>query len=221
MPYDIGRPTIRKIANRLWNPADPRIFMPKILGIGWDVNFGAIAVKLGLLRPDDEEELPFANVPDWALSIGLLLPATLNALALLVAVIFFNKLPAEVPVHYGFARPDRFSNPIGATLWWLAPSLLMMAILYYSVFVKRRSRLARAFSVAFLSSISIMGCGLYINSVYYALNDKLVFFAGLPVIAGLITSFLVLITLSKLGLREEWQRHNVIKARKTRSKEKS
>lgn len=38
---------------RLFNPEDPRFLVPRLLGAGWSINFGAVAVRLGLLRPDD------------------------------------------------------------------------------------------------------------------------------------------------------------------------
>jgi hypothetical protein len=36
--------------NNFWNPEDARVFPPTNFGVGWDVNFHAIAVQLGLAR---------------------------------------------------------------------------------------------------------------------------------------------------------------------------
>ena len=40
---------------RWWDPSDPRIFVPRAIGLGWDVNLGAIAVKLGWLPPSGRQ----------------------------------------------------------------------------------------------------------------------------------------------------------------------
>ncbi|WP_368266764.1 DUF5808 domain-containing protein [Corynebacterium ulcerans] len=38
---------------KIFEPENPALFVPRSLGIGWDLNVGALAVKLGLVRPDD------------------------------------------------------------------------------------------------------------------------------------------------------------------------
>ncbi|MFY9263087.1 MAG: hypothetical protein GX483_06810 [Actinomycetaceae bacterium] len=48
---------------RWWEPENPHIFIHKTLGIGWDINFAALAVKLGLLRPDDLDDEILESVP--------------------------------------------------------------------------------------------------------------------------------------------------------------
>lgn len=48
---------------RWWDPSDPRIFVPRAIGIGWDINFGAIAVKLGWIREDDLDDDVIAAIP--------------------------------------------------------------------------------------------------------------------------------------------------------------
>jgi len=40
VPYDLRRPTLARARERLWNPADHRIFVPAVFGVGWTVNFG-------------------------------------------------------------------------------------------------------------------------------------------------------------------------------------
>ena len=39
---------------KFFDPADPALFVPRRFGAGIAVNTGAVAVKLGLLRPDDD-----------------------------------------------------------------------------------------------------------------------------------------------------------------------
>jgi hypothetical protein len=39
LPYDLRRPTARRLKSRAWNPAEPRFFPPKSFGAGWAINF--------------------------------------------------------------------------------------------------------------------------------------------------------------------------------------
>ncbi len=50
IPYDWRRPTLQRIKDRLWNPADPRILVPKVFGWGWTVNFHALFRRIHLVR---------------------------------------------------------------------------------------------------------------------------------------------------------------------------
>ena len=39
-----------------FDPEDERVIIPHVFGIGWAVNFGAVAARLGLLNPDDLDD---------------------------------------------------------------------------------------------------------------------------------------------------------------------
>ncbi len=96
IPYDIRPPTSDRFATRAWDPTDSRILVPKALGLGWTVNFGALAVKAHLVRPDDEDA-PFAATPESAVKATLAAPiAVVVALGVLIAV-RWSSLPATVP----------------------------------------------------------------------------------------------------------------------------
>ncbi|MDE1654223.1 DUF5808 domain-containing protein [Actinotignum schaalii] len=43
----------REARSRWFEPENPRIFVPRSFGVGWDINMGALAVRLGMIRPDD------------------------------------------------------------------------------------------------------------------------------------------------------------------------
>lgn len=216
VPYDITKPTVSKLANRLWNPTDPRIFVPRVFGVGWDINFGAVAVKLGLLRPDDESESPFSHVPKRPLIVSILIIVLFNIASIIIAALLYHRLPANVPTHYGFGgQPDRFRSPLAASVVLIGPQVVLTVVLLYAAFVKQASRFSQVVSVAVLFFVSIIGTGLYIDSAYYALNGKIAFYPALPVIVGLAAMFAILVFFSRLGLRTEWQELNVIKTRKT------
>ena len=44
VPYDLRRPTLERVQQRWWSPADSHILVPTVFGVGWTVNLG------GLLR---------------------------------------------------------------------------------------------------------------------------------------------------------------------------
>ena len=60
LPYDFSAPTPGKIRSRLWDPHSERVIGPHLFGIGWSPNFGALAVRLGLIEPDAEDVQGFA-----------------------------------------------------------------------------------------------------------------------------------------------------------------
>jgi hypothetical protein len=49
VPYDLRRPTWRRVRESWWAPQDPRLVTPRVLGVGWSVNVGRIAA-LGKAR---------------------------------------------------------------------------------------------------------------------------------------------------------------------------
>ena len=42
IPYDWRRPTAARVRSRLWNPAEPRLFVPSVFGLGWDINLARL-----------------------------------------------------------------------------------------------------------------------------------------------------------------------------------
>jgi uncharacterized membrane protein len=42
VPYDLRKPTLERTRERWWNPAEPRLFVPKVFGWGWDVNLARL-----------------------------------------------------------------------------------------------------------------------------------------------------------------------------------
>jgi len=46
IPYDFRLPTAQRIRERLWDPASGRLLTPNVFGIGYSLNFGALARRL-------------------------------------------------------------------------------------------------------------------------------------------------------------------------------
>ena len=42
IPYDLRRPTLARIRERMWNPGDPRVIVPRVFGAGWTFNLAAL-----------------------------------------------------------------------------------------------------------------------------------------------------------------------------------
>ena len=54
LPYDFRWPTPEDLRAAYWNPDSDAILTDRVLGIGWAVNFGALARRAGFLSPLDE-----------------------------------------------------------------------------------------------------------------------------------------------------------------------
>jgi len=48
VPYDFRPPTWQRVKTTYWNPDDADVVKDKVFGVGWDVNFGAVARKVGV-----------------------------------------------------------------------------------------------------------------------------------------------------------------------------
>ena len=44
VPYDFRFPTLDRFAERIWNPADPRIITEHPFGVGWTVNLASLLI---------------------------------------------------------------------------------------------------------------------------------------------------------------------------------
>jgi hypothetical protein len=47
--YDFRPPTLERLREAYWNPAEPRIFTDRVLGIGWAINFYSLLQVLSEL----------------------------------------------------------------------------------------------------------------------------------------------------------------------------
>lgn len=49
IPYNWRKPTAERYKNRLWNPDDERVLIPKTFGWGYEVNLYEVGRRLGVL----------------------------------------------------------------------------------------------------------------------------------------------------------------------------
>ena len=48
IPYDFRLPTIERLRAAYWNPASPKVFTARPLGVGWAVNIPTLLRRLGV-----------------------------------------------------------------------------------------------------------------------------------------------------------------------------
>ena len=168
IPYDFTRPTAEKIARRFWEPADPRLWRAHVFGAGWTPNFGALAVRLGLIEPD-AEDVPFAATPDHAFVLAAGFPIAMAWATVLHYAVRGRSLPARLPRHWALdGRPDADAPKACAAASDLAATLIPAATAAW-IAGSGRPRPARAGVLAAASGIAALGAA---TTVVRSLPDR-------------------------------------------------
>jgi Predicted membrane protein len=199
LPYDLRLPSAERVASRWWNPLDPRVLTPRLFGAGWTINFAAVASRLGIVRPDDEE-VPFALVPRRWLVLALALSLALAAATVAAVIACQPGLPAMVPSHFGLdGKADGFEAKAWAPVAPLAVTAFGAALVAAS-WLRGRSHLARVASCALCASLSALASGVYSQQAAAA-GGVSILIAGL--VASLVLPFALFIVLSRVGRHYE------------------
>lgn len=220
MPYDLRVPTAANIQSRMWNPGDPRIFTPRLFGVGWSINFAALAVRAGLIRPDDEDE-PFGAVPERVLWAMLFVPIVLCGAVVIAVALSWGSLPALVPVHWGFdGRPDRFASAPVA-LWPLIAFAVVPTGYAIWSFAVGRTKAARAVTVAFATIFVVASAGIVSATLAEAAGMRLGWAWPWIMLACVLgVPFAMLFVLSRIGhaleVRRDLDRQSARTTRKGR-----
>lgn len=215
IPYDVRVPTAERIASRWWNTADARVIVPRVFGLGWTVNFAALAVRCGFVRPDDEDE-PFGEVPQtvfaWSLAVPLVLTAAVAVSYALLAV----RLPAELPVHWNAAGvADDWWPQASAVGLLLAIAAVPTAWACWSV-ARRRRPLAKGASVAAASMAATIAAAVWAQTLATALAGFSAWWAAVVmVLCTLAVPFAVLMVFARAGRSAEIRR-DIARARESR-----
>jgi len=205
MPYELRFPTPERVAQRWWDPIEPKVLVPRVFGLGWDVNFGAVAVRLGLIRPDDED-VPFGSVPERWLALSAVIPVLVAVVFVALVALYQAALPPQVAVHWGITgAPDRFGSKESALVIPVVMTLLGLGVLG-AAWLRRRpplSRVAAAALAMMLCSISAASYGQQIATAYGP-GDTGVLLPGM--VAGLLLTFVMLVGLARMGRAVEMRR---------------
>jgi len=205
VPYGLNVPGTDTVASRWWNPRDPRILVPRVFGIGWDLNFGALAVFLHLIEPDAEDE-PFELVPDHVFIALAAIPVAIALAFTVFVVATWAAAPARIAVHW--------SGPGVADNWWPRAAALAFSALWVfpptawavvSQFTGRKA-LNRGVTVAFATLLGALGAGFYVGGVVEGLGGPGIRVVWVSLAAGLVVPFVELVVLARVGRAEEWRR---------------
>jgi hypothetical protein len=116
VPFETRGPIDPAVRSRIWAPADPRILVPRMFGLGWTVNLGAVAVRLGLLRPDDWDDESLDQVDPRLLTALRYAPVAWAAAAVVISVRTWRR-GEPVPTSWdGRGRPNAWSTPSAALM---------------------------------------------------------------------------------------------------------
>ncbi len=100
-----------RVRARIWDPANPALLVPRLTGAGWAVNLGAVAVRLGLIRPDDVDEDVLAHIPAGALRTARTIPVLVAGATALAVLSRRDDLPTRVPTSWSVTgRPQQWSG---------------------------------------------------------------------------------------------------------------
>lgn len=128
IPFEARGLTDAGVRGRLWAPQDPRLIVPRLLGGGWTLNLGAVAVKLGLLRPDDWDDESHADIPPALVRCCRTIPTGIAAGTVVACVIAARGAAAtggRVPTHWDVAgRVDRW----GDQRWLAVPAAVAVML---------------------------------------------------------------------------------------------
>ena len=205
IPYDIRPPTSDRFATRAWDPTDSRILVPKALGLGWTVNFGALAVKAHLVRPDDEDA-PFAATPESAVKATLAAPiAVVVALGVLIAV-RWSSLPATVPVHWGFNGQVDGYGTRGSAMLSMAALAVVPLLLAVWVHARRRRTFNRVAASAVSLGLAEIALTIVVQTLYAVDGGSGVWPTWVGIAGFVVLPLLLLVVVSRLGRAAEQRR---------------
>lgn len=203
VPVETRGPVSAEVRSRVWDPASPRLFVPRLFGIGWSVNLGAVAVRAGLIRPDDADADVLRSIPERHLSTARRVPLIIAGATAATLALLWRSLPSSVASGFGMTGKPRGDAPrwtlTGAVALGLGPAL----------WAQRKNppvedQLVRAASA---TSLSVMSASVVAATVAQARRPGgrwgLLTVAALP--AAVAASLAVIVMPLRSGLRRVWR----------------
>jgi len=206
IPYDLRVPTSERVAERLWNPRDPRIWMPRVFGMGWDLNMGAVAVRLNLIEPDSED-MPFESTPDRIFFGALAVPVVMTLAMLISYIALRSALPTQLPAHWNIqGAADSFWGQGTAFGFLFLLALVPTAWAVWSV-LSRRAPLLRGATIGFAALFASLGSLLWLLTLVTALTEFVAWWLSPALIAlAVAVPFGILLWLARAGRKAEQRR---------------
>lgn len=124
-PLGLNPATIHRRLADMFNPADSRLLVPAVAGIGWTVNLGALAVRLHLEEPDvlDHDVMDALDEPPLRTAAVAVTLVALGTVALLPFGLGQERLPNHWPL---VGPPDGWVRPL--TGQWMQLVIAVTAV---------------------------------------------------------------------------------------------
>lgn len=208
-PYDFRGPGSRSARSRIWDPQDPRILQPRFFGLGWTLNLGAVAVKLGWIRPDDIDADVVAAIPDKTMLAAKAVPGALTGAAALALATTWRELPASMPLNYTLRGIPRGKNQRKAMLLVLPAASAFLAVLPFRPGQQedREDTLRLSAMGTFLGTLALGTIAAAVADVRGAHRPGL--WVPAAVGGGVAAATGVLLGTFRTGLRKVWQREGL------------
>ncbi|GAB2838255.1 hypothetical protein GCM10022221_42070 [Actinocorallia aurea] len=203
LPVETRGPVSAEVRSRTWDPANPRLVVPRLFGLGWTLNLGAVAVRLGLIRPDDAGDDVLARIPRREVGLAQAVPAAIAGATATALALAWRGLPPTVASGFGLSGRPRGE----ASRWTLTGAVALGAV--PALWAQRRGvpteeRLVRAASA---TSLAVISASVVAATVAQARAPRgrwgLLTAAALP--AGVAASLAVLVVPLRSGLRRAWR----------------
>ncbi len=204
VPIETRGATNADVRSRVWDPANPQLLVPRLLGIGWSVNLGALAARLGLIRPDDTDGEVLEAIPERDLQLARGVPLVIAGASAATLAVLWRSLPDSVASGFTATGLPRSEAPkwtllatlglgLGPALWAQRPD------------VPVEDALVRAASA---TSLAVISASVVAATVLQARRAGgrwgLLTVAALPAAAA--SSLAVIVLPLRAGLRRVWQR---------------
>ncbi|WGD38456.1 DUF5808 domain-containing protein [Lysinibacter sp. HNR] len=202
LPLETRGPMSAEVRSRVWNPESPRLVVPRLFGIGWTLNLGALAVKLRLIRPDDATGEVVEQIPECAVRTAQLVPLLISGVTVGTLALAWRRLPNQVASGFnlwgGQSRTGSKRSLIGVALLGVAPALWAAR--------KRIPSEDRLVRVASATTLATVSASTVAASILKARRPRgrwgLLVPASLPL--GVALSLGVIILPLRAGLRRVW-----------------
>lgn len=202
VPVETRGPVSAEVRSRTWDPANPRLVVPRLFGLGWTLNLGALAVRLGLIRPDDAGEDVLARIEQRELRLAQAVPAAIAGATAAALALAWRGIPPRVASGFGLGGRARGDAPrstlIGTLALGAAPALWAQR-----QDAPTEERLVRAASA---TSLAVISMSVVAATVAQARAPRgrwgLLVPAALPL--AITASLAVVVVPLRSGLRRAW-----------------
>lgn len=199
IPNSLTRGIGRRMAGT-FNPADERLLVPRVFGIGWTINMGAVAVKLGWLRPDDLDDEVLAEAAEHLMGPAQAAAGAQIGLAAASAVLLWDRRH-EVRAETGESQTANLAFSI-------ATPMVCAAILAAATDPKLPAD-TRVTMPALAAALATLATGASLQSAVHPKGQLIVLGASLAALADmLLLSYLPVRSALKRGWRSDLESGN-------------